>query len=83
MNTATISTKQMRENFDLVLTAMASGQPLTLMYRSQPLAQIKPIAPSLPLGRNFSSKQINSWIKSDKLSSAQEQQIDELINRLP
>lgn len=83
MNIATISTKQMRQNFDLVIDAMASGQSLTLLYRSQPLAQIKPIPSKKPLRRNFSTKQLNSWIKSDQLTKQQSRQINELINRLP
>lgn len=83
MNSVTISTKQMRENFDLVIDAMASGQSLTLLYRSKPLAQIKPIPGNKLLGRNFSTKQLNSWIKADQLTKQQSDKINEVINRLP
>jgi antitoxin (DNA-binding transcriptional repressor) of toxin-antitoxin stability system len=44
--TQTISTKELRENFDFVKSMLASGQSLTLIYRSQPIAQIKPVQAS-------------------------------------
>ena len=37
-----ISVKQLRENFDQVKQAMESGQSLILVYRSKPLAEIRP-----------------------------------------
>ena len=43
MNIQTISTKQMREDFSQVKDAMENGQPLLLLYRSRPLAEIKPV----------------------------------------
>ena len=39
----TISTKELRENFSAVLDAMASDKTITLLYRSRPLAEIKPL----------------------------------------
>ncbi len=83
MNLNTISTKQLRENFDWVLTAMANNQPLTLLYRSKPLAEIKPLPQAKTLGRSFSQSQINQWLKDDQLTKKQQQQINALINRLP
>ncbi len=83
MNLNTISTKQLRQNFDLVIDAMASRQSLTLLYRSQPIAQIKPVLSKKPASRNFSTQQLNSWIKSDQLTNQQTRQINDLINRLP
>lgn len=83
MNLNTISTKQMRENFDQVLSAMANGQPLTLLYRSKPLAEIKPLKNAKTLGRIFSQAQINRWLKTDRLSQKELRRIDEIINRLP
>ncbi|MDZ7587223.1 MAG: hypothetical protein U0946_05690 [Patescibacteria group bacterium] len=79
----TISTKQLRENFDWVLQAMANNQPLTLLYRSKPLAEIKPLPQAKTLGRNFSQTQINQWLKDDQLTKKQQQKINALINRLP
>lgn len=79
-----ISTKELRENFDQLLAAMADGQSLTLMYRSKPLAEIKPIKTASPFfGRSFSQKRINQWLENDRLTKKQQQQINELINRLP
>ena len=83
MNLNTISTKQLRENFDWVLAAMANNQPLTLLYRSKPLAEIKPLPQAKTLGRSFSQTQINQWLKADRLTKKQQQQINALINRLP
>jgi len=83
MNLNTISTKQLRENFDWVLTAMANNQPLTLLYRSKPLAEIKPLPQAKTLGRSFSQAQINQWLKNDQLTKSQQQKINALVNRLP
>ena len=41
--TQTISTHEMRFEFDRVLRAMKAGQSLTLTYRSKPLARIVPL----------------------------------------
>jgi antitoxin (DNA-binding transcriptional repressor) of toxin-antitoxin stability system len=82
MNT-TISTKQLRQNFNAVLDAMASGQTLTLLYRSRPLAEIKPIPRTQPIGRAFTAAQINRWLKKDSLTPQEEADINALINRLP
>lgn len=79
-----ISTKELRENFNQVLEAMTAGQSLTLMYRSRPLAEIKPVKASLPFfGRSFSQKRINQWLKADRLTDKEQKQIDEVIDRLP
>lgn len=82
MSTVTISTKELRTNFASVLDAMASGQSLTLLYRSQPLAEIKPIPQAKSLGRNFSTAQINTWIKDDQLTKKEVKQINEIIHHL-
>ena len=79
-----ISTKELRENFDQLLAAMAEGQSLTLMYRSKLLAEIKPIQPRTNFfGRSFSQKRIDQWLENDRLTKKQQRQINELINRLP
>jgi len=84
MTLNTISTKQLRENFDQVLLAMANNQPLTLLYRSKPLAEIKPLPQAKTLlGRSFSQAQINQWLKDDQLTKKRQQQVNALINRLP
>jgi antitoxin (DNA-binding transcriptional repressor) of toxin-antitoxin stability system len=82
MNT-TISTKQLRENFDWVLDAMNNGETLTLLYRSKPLAEIKPLIQTKPQGRNFSDAQINQWLSSDRLTKKQQLNLDAIINHLP
>jgi len=82
MNLNTISTKQLRENFDWVLTAMANNQPLTLLYRSKPLAEIKPLPQAKTLGRSFSQSQINQWLKDDRLTAKEKKQIQTIANRL-
>jgi antitoxin (DNA-binding transcriptional repressor) of toxin-antitoxin stability system len=46
----TISTHQMRFQFDRVLRAMEAGRALTLTYRNRPLARIVPLKtePEIP-----------------------------------
>lgn len=43
MNTNIVSMKQLRENFSAVKEQLEAGQELLLIYRSQPLAEIKPL----------------------------------------
>lgn len=78
----TVSTKELRENFSRVKTALENGQSLLLLYRSQPLAEIKP-AQKLNLLRSFSAVQLRQWIAADQLTSQQQRRADEIINRLP
>ncbi|MBI5356095.1 hypothetical protein HZB78_00585 [Candidatus Collierbacteria bacterium] len=86
MNIQTISTKQMREDFSQVKDAMENGQPLLLLYRSRPLAEIKPVRQKTIneiKPRSFNLKRIQQWINDDKLTAKQQARIDEIINRLP
>lgn len=78
----TVSTKELRENFSRVKTALENGQSLLLLYRSQPLAEIKP-AQKLNLLRSFSAVQLRRWIAADQLTPQQQRRADEIINRLP
>lgn len=39
----TISVKELRNNFPEVIQAIQAGKSYTLIYRSKPVAQIKPI----------------------------------------
>lgn len=82
MNIQTISTKQLREDFMRVKTAMDEGQSLLLLYRSKPLAEIKPVQQVKQNLRLFSQKQINEWIIDDQLTTNQQKQINAIINRL-
>lgn len=82
MNIQTISMKQLREDFMRVKTAMDDGQSLLLLYRSKPLAEIKPVRQVKRNLRLFSQKQINQWIIDDQLTSNKQKQIDAIINRL-
>ena len=42
----TISVKELRNNFPEVIQAIQAGKSYTLIYRSKPVAQIKPISSS-------------------------------------
>lgn len=42
----TISVKQLRNNFPRFIQAVQAGESYTLIYRSKPVAQIKPISAS-------------------------------------
>ena len=60
MQTQTISVKELRNNFPKVIKALGKGMDYTLIYRSKPVAQIKPISSSheglkklLELGPSF------------------------------
>lgn len=79
----TISTKELRENFSQVINAMASGQSLTLLYRSQPLAEIKPLPRAQSFARTFSTAQIKRWLREDRLTPTEQKEVNALIDRLP
>lgn len=83
MNTQTISTKTLREDFSQVIAAMEMGQPLTLLYRSRPLAEIRPIIQSKRGLRSFTKRQLKQWIVADWLTAREQSQIDAIINDLP
>lgn len=80
MDIQTISVKKLRENFPWVKEELEAGKQLTLVYRSKPLAELKPIVRQR---RSFSKKQLNDWIKEDALTQKEQKQIEEIINRLP
>lgn len=82
MDMQTISMKELREDFAQVKAAMDAGQSLMLLYRSKPLAEIKPVKTKRKL-RSFSKKQLNDWIASDRLTVKQQKQIDAIIKNLP
>lgn len=82
MTTITISTKELREDFSRVKAALENGQSLLLLYRSQPLAEIKP-AQKLTGLRAFSTAQLRRFITADQLTPQQQRRADEIINRLP
>jgi len=83
MNIQTISTKELREDFSQVKAAMEAGQSLILLYRSKPLAEIRPVVPTKRKLRSFSQRQLKKWIKDDQLTVQGQKQIDEIINNLP
>lgn len=83
MNTQTISTKELREDFAQVRAAMEAGQSLVLLYRSKPLAEIKPIRQSKTRVRLFSKSQIKQWIADDQLTAKEQKQINAIIKSLP
>jgi prevent-host-death family protein len=47
-----ISTHQMRFEFERVLKAVKSGRSLTLTYRNKPLARIVPLNEELPIAKD-------------------------------
>jgi len=83
MTIQTISTKQLRQDFNKVKQAMDNNQTLLLLYRSKPLAQIKPLPKTQPTLRTFTKKQLTQWEKDDQLTSQQQTQINEIIKNLP
>ena len=83
MNTQTISTKTLREDFSQVIAAMEMGQPLTLLYRSRPLAEIRPVAQVKRGLRSFTKRQLKQWITDDTLTAREQSQADAIINDLP
>lgn len=44
MQTQTISAKELRTNFPKIIKALGKGIDYTLIYRSKPVAHIKPIS---------------------------------------
>ena len=82
MSIQTISMKELREDFTQVKAAMEAGQSMMLLYRSKPLAEIRPVKTKRKL-RTFSNKQLKGWIVSDQLTDKQQKQIDAIIKNLP
>lgn len=82
MKLQTISTKELREDFSQIRTAMKAGETLVLLYRSAPLAEIRPILRPQRT-RLFSKRQLKQWIADDQLTAKEQKQIDAIINRLP
>ena len=82
MDIQTISTKSLREDFSQVLTAMEKNKKLILIYRSKPIAEIKPIINNSKGMRSFSLKQIKKWIQDDNLSENEQKKIDKIIKNL-
>ncbi|MEK7458761.1 MAG: hypothetical protein AAB612_04765 [Patescibacteria group bacterium] len=83
MNMQTISTKTLREDFAQVIAAMQTGQPLMLLYRSKPLAEIRPVKQAKKILRVFSQQQLKQWVVSDRLTASEQKQVDAIINNLP
>ncbi|MBI5465126.1 hypothetical protein HY946_00770 [Candidatus Gottesmanbacteria bacterium] len=82
MSIQTISTKELREDFSQVRAAMEAGQSLVLLYRSKPLAEIKPVQRPKTKIRLFSKRQIEQWIADDQLTTKEQKQIDAIIKNL-
>ena len=82
MGIQTISTKELREDFAQVRAAMEAGQSLVLLYRSKPLAEIKPVRQPKAKIRLFSKRQIKQWIADDQLTAKEQKQIDAIIKNL-
>ena len=77
-----ISTKELRENFLQVKTALEAGKSIVLLYRSKPLAEIKPISRPKWRRRIFSKQQLKRFISDDQLSSREQKQINATIKNL-
>lgn len=83
MAVQTISTKELRENFLQVKASLEAGQSIMLLYRSKPLAELKPVSPPIWKRRIFSRKQLEGFISDDQLSEKDQNQINETIKNLP
>jgi antitoxin (DNA-binding transcriptional repressor) of toxin-antitoxin stability system len=83
MKVQTISTKELREDFSKLKSAMEEGRSLLLLYRSRPLAEIKPVRQQTQSLRSFSLREIKQWIADDQLTEKQQRRIEAIINRLP
>lgn len=82
MNIQTISTKTLREDFAQVIAAMQMGQPLMLIYRSKPLAEIRPVTQTKRAFRSFSKQQLKQWVINDRLTASEQKQVDAIINNI-
>ena len=82
MSIQTVSTKELRENFNWVKEALESGKKLLLLYRSKPLAELKPVKKKQGY-RIFSKRELEKWIVSDRLTVREQKQVEKIINRLP
>lgn len=49
----TISVKELRNNFPRFIQAVQAGESYTLIYRSKPVAQIKPVSSSQEAFKGF------------------------------
>ncbi|HKZ41946.1 MAG TPA: hypothetical protein VJ044_13360 [Candidatus Hodarchaeales archaeon] len=83
MKVQTISTKELREDFSKLKSAMEEGKSLLLLYRSRPLAEIKPVKQQTQKLRSFSLREMKQWIADDQLTEKQQRRIEAIINRLP
>lgn len=59
MQTQPISMKQLRENFSYVKAQLEDGQSFTLIYRSQPIADIVPASWNQPTEQKPIKKRFN------------------------
>jgi prevent-host-death family protein len=76
-NQDTISTHEMRFQFDRVLRAVEKGRALTLTYRNKPLARIVPIADEQPLSPDDSVFRLHEL--AEPIGPLTNAQIDALI----
>ena len=83
MKVQTISTKELREDFSKLKSAMEEGKSLLLLYRSRPLAEIKPVRQQTQNLRSFSLREMKQWIADDQLTEKQQRRIEAIIHRLP
>jgi len=63
MNINTISVKQLRENFGELKSGLEEGLTYLLIYRSRPLAEIKPLINMPPDVRQTDKKKIKSKLR--------------------
>lgn len=66
MNINTISVKQLRENFDQLKVGLEEGLSYLLIYRSEPLAEIKPLVTKHTAAKGKTKAQMFKIV--DKLS---------------
>lgn len=65
MQTQPVSMKQLRENFSYVKSELEKGNSFTLIYRSQPIADIRPSGWQKPAQEQKQRVKKNTWRVED------------------
>lgn len=68
MQTQTISAKELRSNLPKIISSLKKGNDFTLIYRSKPVAEIKPITSSYKIFQNLLNAPSSLHFKSKKSS---------------
>jgi len=91
MNINTVSMKQLRESFPDIRERLEAGEELLLIYRSQPLAEIKPVGKEtrkVPRKRDYAKMieklaggfQLGANLTPNKLNKIYDQQYGKMLS---